>query len=59
MRTHSTHLGQINQLVVVGHEHGDFFSQTSEETINIAVDLGDLDVGVTVLWEEMVSDKFR
>jgi calcineurin-like phosphoesterase family protein len=49
MRTHSTHLRQANQLVVVGHEHGNFISQPSEETVDIAVDLGDVDVGMAVL----------
>ena len=44
-----THLGEGNELVVVGHEDGDLLSESGEQSINVAVNLGDLDVGVAVL----------
>jgi hypothetical protein len=33
----------------VGHEHRDFISHASEKAVDMAVNLGDLDVGVTIL----------
>lgn len=46
-----THLGKSDELVVVGHEDGNLLAQAGEQTVDIAVNLGDLDVGVAVLCE--------
>lgn len=38
----------------MGHEHGASITQTSEETVDMTIDLGNLDVGVAVLYGERV-----
>lgn len=35
----------------MGHEDGNLLAQAGEQTVDIAVNLGDLDVGVAVLCE--------
>lgn len=40
---------QANQLVKVGHEHRDSIAQSGEQSVDMAVNLGNLDVGVAVL----------
>jgi hypothetical protein len=43
-----TYSREANQLVEVRHENGDSVSQTSKETVGVAVDLSDRDVGVAI-----------
>jgi hypothetical protein len=37
----------------VGHEHRDFIPEASEEPVDVTVDLGDFEVGVTILYENV------
>lgn len=50
---------QANQLVKVGHEHRDSIAQSGEQSVDVAVDLGNLDVGVAVLCSESVRKASR
>jgi phosphopantetheine adenylyltransferase len=43
----------------VGHEHRNLVSHASEKAVDMAVDLGDLDVGVTILYDELVRNDSR
>jgi len=45
------YLGQANELVEVGHESSHAVTQTSEQTVDVAVHLGDVDVGVAIFYE--------
>lgn len=40
----------------MGHEHRDFISHASEKAVDVAIDLGDFDVGVTILCDEMIRN---
>lgn len=43
-----THLGQANQLVKMGHEDRNSIPQAGKQPVDMAVDLGDGDVGVAI-----------